>query len=194
MEGDLNASASHLMKELEMNTTVRLSVIAAILIPLAAFGEAAKPTDAQIAAIVVTANQVDIDAGTLANARTKSADVKQFAQLMITDHGGVNQAAGKLVTKLGVTPQPNATSESLQRGGDDNLAKLKKLGGVEFDRAYVGHEVAYHQSVLDALDNVLIPSAQNDELKALLVKVRPAFVEHLDHAKHLQTELGNGGA
>jgi putative membrane protein len=53
----------------------------------------------------------------------------------------------------------------------------------------VDHEVAYHQSVLDAVDNTLIPSAQNAELKALLVKTRPAFVAHLEHAKKLQASL-----
>ena len=40
------------------------------------------------------------------------------------------------------------------------------------------------------MDKTLIPSASNAELKALLVKVRPAFVAHLDHAKQLQSELG----
>jgi len=53
----------------------------------------------------------------------------------------------------------------------------------------VDHEVAYHQAVLDAVDHTLIPSAQNAELKALLVKVRPAFVAHLEHAKALQASL-----
>jgi putative membrane protein len=77
----------------------------------------------------------------------------------------------------------------LQKGGDDNVAALKKLNGSAFDKAYVDHEVAYHQAVLDAVDSTLIPSAQNAELKALLVKVRPAFAAHLDHAKHLQSEL-----
>lgn len=151
---------------------------------------AAGPTDPQIAAIVVTANQVDIDAGKLALTKAKSPDVKTFAQLMITDHSGVNKSAVELVTKLHVTPEPNPTSQSLQKGGDDNLAALKKLHGSAFDKAYVGHEVVYHQAVLDAVDNTLIPSAQNAELKALLVKVRPAFVAHLDHAKKLQSELG----
>jgi putative membrane protein len=47
-------------------------------------------------------------------------------------------------------------------------------------------KVAYHQQVLDAVDEVLIPNAANAELKALLVKVRPAVVAHLEHAKHLQ--------
>jgi putative membrane protein len=108
---------------------------------------------------------------------------------MITDHSAVNKSAVDLVTKLHVTPEPNPTSQSLQKGGDDNVAALKKLNGGAFDKAYVDHEVAYHQAVLDAVDGTLIPSAQNAELKALLVKVRPAFVAHLDHAKHLQSEL-----
>ncbi|HEY2780789.1 MAG TPA: DUF4142 domain-containing protein [Steroidobacteraceae bacterium] len=151
---------------------------------------AAGPTDPQIAAIVVTANQVDIDAGKLALTKASSPDVKKFAQLMITDHTGVNKSATELVTKLHVTPESNPTSQSLQKGGDENLANLKKLSGKAFDKAYVDHEVAYHQAVLDAVDTTLIPSAQNAELKALLVKVRPAFVAHLDHAKKLQGELG----
>jgi putative membrane protein len=155
----------------------------------AAAGDAG-PTDPQIAAIVVTANQVDIDAGKLAQAKAGSKEVKDFAQRMITDHSGVNKSATELVTKLHVTPQPNDTSKSLQKGGDDNLAALKKLDGAAFDQAYLDHEVAYHQAVLDAVDQTLIPSAKNAELKALLVKVRPAFVAHLEHAKHLQGSLG----
>jgi putative membrane protein len=154
---------------------------------------AAGPSDPQIAAIVVTANQVDIDAGKLAVAKSHTKDVKDFAQLMITDHSGVNKSATELVQKLHVTPESNPTSQSLQKGGDDNLAALKKLSGSAFNRAYVDHEVAYHQAVLDAIDTTLIPSAQNAELKALLVKVKPAFVAHLEHAKQLQSSLSKGG-
>lgn len=155
---------------------------------------AAGPTDAQIAAIVVTANQVDIDAGKLAKAKAHSSDVKEFAQRMITDHSAVNKSATELVERLHVTPEPNPTSESLQKGGDENLAKLKTLSGAAFDKAYIDHEVAYHEAVVSALDKTLIPSAQNAELKALLVKVRPAFVAHLDMAKQIQSELSKSGA
>jgi putative membrane protein len=150
----------------------------------------AGPTDPQIAAIVVAANQADIDAGNLAKSKSTNASVKEFAQRMITDHTGVNKAAVDLVTKLKVTPESNPTSQSLAKGGEDNVAALKKLSGAAFDKAYVDHEVAYHESVISAIDKTLIPSAQNAELKALLVKVRPAFVAHLDHAKKLQGELG----
>ena len=146
--------------------------------------------DAQIASIVVTANQVDIDAGKLAKSRSTKKEVKAFAELMITDHAGVNKSAKDLVTKLKVTPQDNPTSQSLKSDGDKNVAHLKMLKGAAFDKAYVDHEVAYHQQVIDALDNTLIPGATNDELKALLIKVRPAFVAHLEHAKHLQSSTG----
>jgi putative membrane protein len=145
--------------------------------------------DAQIASIVVTANQVDIDAGKLASSMAANADVKKFGEQMVTDHTGVNKQATELVTKLKVTPQDNPTSASLKSGGAENVANLKKLKGAAFDKAYVDHEVAYHQQVIDALDKTLIPNASNAELKALLVKVRPAFVAHLEHAKHVQSLL-----
>jgi len=169
-------------------STLVAAALAACL-PLA-HAQGGAPNDAQIAHIVVTANQVDIDAGKLAASKTSNADVKTFAQQMVTDHTGVNKQATELVTRLKVTPEDNATSQSLKSGGDANLATLKGLSGAAFDKAYVDHEVAYHQAVLDAVDKVLIPSASNADLKALLVKVRPAFVAHLEHAKHVQASLG----
>lgn len=170
---------------------MRITAIAvAMSVGLAATAAlAATPTDPQIAAIVVTANQVDIDAGKLAAKESRTKDVQDFANLMITDHTGVNKSAVDLVTKLKVTPQVSATSQNLQAGGDENLRNLKTMKGAAFDKAYVDHEVAYHQQVLDAVDTVLIPNAQNAELKALLVSVRPAFVAHLEHAKKIQAAL-----
>ena len=165
-------------------------VIAGSLLVASAAAHAQGVTDPQIASIVVTANQVDIDAGKLAKSMASNADVKKFADQMITDHTGVNKSAVDLVTKLKVTPEDNATSQSIKKGGDENIANLKTLKGAAFDKAYIDHEVAYHQQVLDAIDKTLIPSATNAELKALLVKVRPAFVAHLEHAKHVQSSVG----
>jgi putative membrane protein len=188
---------SHAINREGKNIMIKgMSIIGGALLLLASVVQAdsAGPTDPQIAAIVVTANQVDIDAGKLAESKSKSADVKAFAQRMVTDHTGVNKSATELVTRLHVTPEPNATSKSLQQGGDQNLANLKTLSGAAFDKAYIDHEVAYHEAVLNAIDNTLIPSAKNADLKALLVKVRPAFVAHLDHAKKLQASLAKSGA
>ncbi len=146
-------------------------------------------TDPQIASIVVSANQVDIDAGKLAETTSRNPDVQAFGRLMVEAHAGVNRSAVELVTRLKVTPEDNATSRGLKAGGAQNVAALKKLSGAAFDKAYVDHEVVYHQQVLDAVDKTLIPSAKNADLKALLVKVRPAFVSHLEHARQLQGTL-----
>jgi putative membrane protein len=164
-------------------------VIASLLLVPVVGRSAQGINDAQIASIVVTANQVDIDAGELAKTRSTNAEVKKFAELMIEAHTGVNKSATALVTKLKVTPEDNPTSQSLKSGGDANLKALKGLKGTAFDKAYIDHEVTYHQAVLDAVDKTLIPGAKNEELKALLQKVRPAFVAHLEHAKHLQSSL-----
>jgi len=164
-----------------------LVLAGSLLLPTAALAQGIN--DAQIAKIVVTANQVDIDAGKFAASKATSPEVKKFAQTMVTDHTGVNKQAVDLATKLGVKPEDNDTAKSLASGGQANLANLKTLKGKEFDKAYVDHEVAYHQNVLDAVDKTLIPGAKNDELKALLVKVRPAFVAHLEHAKMVQADL-----
>lgn len=161
------------------------------LIAGAAWAEkSARPSDPQIAAMFDTANQVDIDAGKLAKDASKTKHVQEFAQLMITDHGALNKTASDLETKIHVTPELSMSSVKLQKGGDDNLAALKQLQGHAFDKAYVDHEVAYHQAVLRMMDKTLIPNTQNGELKALLVKVRPAFEAHLEHARKLQAELG----
>ena len=171
-----------------MRTLKSIYTAAALITAGAALAQA--PNDAQIASIVVTANQVDIDAGHLAETKADNPEVKAFAKQMITDHTGVNKQAVALVSRLKVTPEDNATSQSLASGGRDNLANLKTFSGAAFDKAYVDHEVAYHQQVIAAIDQTLIPSAQNADLKALLVAVRPAFVGHLEHAQHIQATLG----
>lgn len=166
-----------------------VSVATTVLLLSGSAPSAQTVTDPQIAAIVVTANQVDIDAGALAASRASNPDVRKFAQTMVTDHSGVNRQASELVAKLKVTPEENAVSKSLKAGGDKNLAQLGSLSGAAFGKAYIAQEVAYHEQVLAALDNTLVPGARNAELKALLVKVRPAFVAHLEHAKHVQSSL-----
>ena len=173
-----------------MNVAVAALFSALALWSSSVSAQPAGPTDPQIAAIVVTANQVDIDAGKLATAKARAQEVKAFGQQMITDHTGVNKQATELVTKLKVKPEKNATSKNLKQDGDDNLAKLKEVKGADFDRAYIAHEITYHQTVIDALDKTLVPNAKNEELKALLIKVRPAFVAHLEHAKSIQAKLG----
>lgn len=170
-----------------------MKLIASVLTVSCLVGSAhafsANLSDAQIASIVVTANQVDIDAGKYATAKAHHKDVRAFAKQMVVDHGGVNKQAVALVTKLGVTPEDNPTSQSLATDGVQNLKSLKALHGSALDKAYVDHEVAYHQQVIEAIDKTLIPNAENEQLKSLLKTVRPAFVAHLEHAQQIQATL-----
>ena len=167
-----------------------IATLAAGLLAASGLAFAQAPNDAQIAHIVVTANQVDIEAGKLAEQKASSAEVKAFGKQMVTDHSGSNKQATALAKKLMVTPEDNATSKSLKEGGDKNLKRLKTLKGKEFDKAYVDQEVAYHQAVLDAIDKTLIPNAKNAELKTLIEKTRPVIDAHLQHAKMMQGKLG----
>lgn len=145
--------------------------------------------DAEVADVVLTADNIDIDLARFAQTRSKNADVLKFAGTMITDHSAVNAKATALAKKLGVTPENNAVSQSLLAGAKTARAALEPLQGAAFDEAYIEREVAYHQAVLDALDTLLIPTTSNAELKQLLVSVRPAIAGHLAHAQMLQKSL-----
>ena len=147
-------------------------------------------SDAEVAHVAVTANTIDVELGKLAQARSGTESVRQFAFAMVSDHAAVNQQAAALAARLGVTPKDNAVSQSLTAGAADAKKKIEGLTGVAFDRAYMDREVAYHQAVIDALDGLLIPTTENAELKKLLTDVRPAFAAHLEHAKRIKGSLG----
>jgi putative membrane protein len=145
--------------------------------------------DGQILDIVLTANQVDIEAGRIADARGINVDVKAFGKMMVMDHTSVTKQFTELAAKLKLSPQENPTSQSLKMGGETNVTNLKTLSGTPFDKAYIAHEVEYHQAVIETLNKMLIPNTQNAELKALIVKITPAFIAHLEKAKQIQTVL-----
>ena len=104
-------------------------LVAGSLLLAAASAFAQGVNDAQIASIVVTANQVDIDAAKVAKSTSSNAEVKKFADLMVTDHTGVNKSAVALVTKLKVTPEDNPTSQSLKSGGEQNVSEPEDAEG-----------------------------------------------------------------
>jgi len=149
----------------------------------------AKPTDPQIAHIAYTAGQLDIEAAKQALEKSKNKDVRAFAEDMVRDHTAVNKQALDLVKKLKVTPENNDTSKALTKQAADKRAELAKLSGAAFDKAYITNEVAYHKTVNSALENTLIPSASNGELKNLLQTGLKIFQGHEQHAEHVASEL-----
>ena len=144
--------------------------------------------DATIVAIFDNANTADIATGKLAADRGHSKDVRQFGAMLARDHDMVRQQGRDLAKKLGVTPTPPAGDKSVQ----DQAAVLRRLSalkGAEFDRSFLQHEVQFHKDVIAAIKTTLLPAIKNEELKALVVKVAPAFEAHLQMAENLGKQL-----
>lgn len=145
-----------------------------------------KLTDPEIASVAVVANQVDVNAGEQAKRKSKDKDVVNFANTMINDHKSVIAQATALVQKLKVTPKDNAVSRKLNADAQKTLKALKAKSGKAFEKAYIDNEVAYHIAVISTVETVLIPQAQNPELKQLLQNVLPTLRTHLEHAQMVQ--------
>ncbi|HJS40908.1 MAG TPA: DUF4142 domain-containing protein [Sphingomicrobium sp.] len=150
---------------------------------------AAGPSDAEIAHIAYTAGALDAAAAKQALTKSRNAEVRAFAEVMLRDHEAVNDKALALVKKLKVTPADNATSQALARQAKETEAKLAALDGAAFDRAYAANEAAFHRTVNGALKDTLIPSADNAELKGLLETGLTLFGQHQAHAEHLESSL-----
>ena len=180
------------------NMRPHLTAIAAVLFATAlhpsivkAQGTAA-PTDPQIVGIVETADDIDINYAKLALSKARDKQVRDFAQQMITDHSAVQKSVINVASKLNVTPADSPTSDSLKAQAQQTLEKLRGLKGKAFEKSYVDNEVSYHEAVINATKTVLIPSAQNAELKSALQGAEPLFEGHLAHAERVQSAIEGG--
>lgn len=151
-------------------------------------------TDGQVASIAYTAGQLDVNQAGLALIKSHNSDVVDFAILMAKDHKAVNDAALKLITKEGIAPENNPTSESLVNAAIAEAGKLNALNGAAFDKAYIQNEINYHKEVIGALQNTLIPGTKNAELKKFLEGGVPLFQSHLQHAEMIAQKLAGEGS
>jgi putative membrane protein len=154
-------------------------------------GQAAAPPpldDATIVAIFDAANGFDIETGTLGSTKGSNATVRSVGAALVRDHMAVRQQGRDLAKKLGVTPTPPAENPfGAQHTAAMALLRSKK--GTQFDLAFLDHEIAYHQAVIDAVGKTLLPAIQNAELKAFVEKIAPAFQAHLDMCKAARTQI-----
>ncbi len=143
-----------------------------------------KLDDPTIVAIFDAANTWDIQTGALAAKKGTTKDIRNFGAQLVRDHTHVRQMGRDLAKKLGVTPTP---PKNFAMAKDHALAMqtLRADTGRAFDRAFLEHEIAFHRAVIDALNNAFLPAIQNDQLKALVKEVVPAFDAHLQAAQRL---------
>ena len=169
--------------------SVKVDTTVGVTTPAGAMPPAAPAlTDANIAAILDNANMADSAAGSVAVAKGTASDVKTFGKDMMRDHHALRKQGQDLATKLNLTPAMPAgdtTAMAAQRWQDSLTAMTK---GAAFDKAYIDHEVMYHEWVL-ATAQAALGAAQNQELKDLITKAAPNVQAHLDHAKSIQSKL-----
>jgi putative membrane protein len=175
----------------------RTTITAAAVFTAAALAAAAvRPTqaptqaldDPTIVAIFDAANTADIETGQLAAERGHARQVRDFGAMLARDHDQVRQQGRDLAAKLGVTPTP-PKDDKAARDHDAVMRRLRALQGAAFDRAFLQHEAIFHQGVIDAVNTTLLPAIRNAEVKALVVKVAPAFEAHRVAALNLEKQL-----
>ena len=149
---------------------------------------ATPPDDPTIVAIFDAATTADIETGALAAERGYSKEVREFGAMLARDHQQVRQLGRDLAKKLGVTPTP-PKDDAGAKAHAAALASLRAKTGADFDRAFLQHEAAFHKSVIDAVNGTLLPAIRNEELRALVVKVAPAFQAHMLAAQNLEKKL-----
>jgi putative membrane protein len=146
-------------------------------------------TDEQILQITHTANLGEIAQAKLAQSKTRDARVRKLAAMMLKDHTAADAEGMAIAKRENLTPAPSATSTSIAGDVETATSTLRAENGVAFDKGYVDTQVKEHQAVLEVIDQKLLPSAKDPEVKAFLAEVRPKIAMHLQHAQDLQNAM-----
>lgn len=185
----LNINSQHFVRMKKSMLIMAFTLVLAGTSSVSAFCQNPQLSDEEVASVAVIANQIDINYAAIATEKSKNQEILKFAATMASDHKAVIEQAAALVKKLGVTPKENAVGKKLLDDAEKTKKILRSKSGKAFDKAYIDNEVGYHQAVIDAVNNLLIPETENSELKDLLQNVVPALRAHLDHAKMVQSKI-----
>lgn len=147
--------------------------------------EPAELNDLEIAHVAYIADNIDIRYAHLALAISTNPDIHVFAKTMIRDHTAVNKQALALLKKLGVQPQDNFLSRTLNENAEKLINEMSTLRGAAFDKRYAENELAYHQAVNNLVENAFIPNIENADVKALFETGLQIFKAHEGHASHM---------
>ncbi len=146
-------------------------------------GIAVEEDDAKFTTDAAAAGMAEVELGKLAVSKTTNAQVKSFADMMVTDHGKANADLMTIAATKNIT-LPSALDEMHQKKYDE----LSKLSGSAFDKEYVkamvdGHEKVHDMMVKEATDG------KDAELKAFATKTAPVVKGHLDMIKKIQDSM-----
>lgn len=180
------------MTYLKSGMAAVLAVLAIALSPAVGSAEdAGKPAldDAAIFAIYDQVNGFDIETAMLGVVRGQSPEVRALAGMVLRDHSTVLQMTRGLAGNLGISYSVDPSNEAAQNHAD-NLAGLKAVPDADFDAAYLRYETEFHTTAINAVNDILLPAIQNQDLKGLVEAVLPGFEMHLAETIATAKKLG----
>jgi len=143
-------------------------------------------SDAQFVHKASASDLAEITLGQIGMKQGQSAEVKQFAQQMVTDHTMSSKELLAIAGKKGLAPATQMDEKHKALVG-----KLLALKGAEFDRAYMEHMVIDHKEAV-ALFQGEANNGKDADLKAFAAKTLPVIQKHLKMAQELSGRVGSG--
>jgi len=126
------------------------------------------------------ADMAEVETGKLALSKSQNAEVKAFAQQMVDDHGAALQKVQAVAQQKGVT-----LPTELDKKHKDMSAKLEKMTGDAFDKAYMANGgVKDHKDTLAKL-NADAKKIKDPDVKALADQHKPVVEQHLKAAQQM---------
>ena len=138
-------------------------------------------TDAEIVAVLEAAGRAERQLARDAAKRAQSPHVRQLAQRVLSDRSEAKLERLERVAAL--SPVDSATSTELRSNGMRAEQSLRSSGDAVFDQRYVDELAGQERTLMDLLDRDLLPQAQSEELRSLLLDLRTAASSRLGMAQ-----------
>lgn len=151
-------------------------------------------TDGQIMSVLAASNAKEVEVSKVVAERTKNADIKAFAEMMVTHHGDAKKKLDELGTAPG-KPEAAPEADQMKEATRAGVERFRNLSGAELDRGYIDSMVRDHSEVLGLVTTRMLPVVANANLKTLLKDdLAPTIEKHLERAKELATKMGSSAA
>lgn len=141
--------------------------------------------DQQFAMNAARGSMAEIQLGQLASQRAAGAEVKQFGQRMVDDHGKATADLKAAASQSGI-----ALPTGLDPKHRSEINRLSKLSGEAFDQAYMRLMVAEHKKDVAEFQRQA-DSGSDPNLKQFAQSKLPTLQEHLKQAQEIAGRTGN---
>jgi putative membrane protein len=153
------------------------------------WAQPAPPTEANIAAILMAADESAVKDAKLAESKSSDPKVQSFAKTVASDHTALEQRAVTWMKDKKIEPVESSPSRGFTARGVKSRGKLETLDAAHFDRSFVVEQIGFDKSLLAALKDIMIPNAKDAQLASLLKTARPQVEAHLKAAQQLESSL-----